>query len=239
MEVKHSPYTHPFLIEWKNLYPLSLKYIFTLFSHTFDFDAQFSWYKFFLHFHFPLLCCISDHLTILMTQMRTVWTLQIAVPLIKWLHFKFNIATLCFSTEPSFSTLSPISERRYLVSGWSFMELLPAQYWIFVSMWHCFSRLEFTKGIWWKEPKDEWRRPFAKLMSAAIRKCTEFIKRIETQIWLWGSLFSFIFFKFSLVCPVFYLISCVLYQWHLPSTFYTPSPLLLPPPASGHQHIIL
>jgi hypothetical protein len=65
---------------------------------------------------------------------------------------RLSIATLWFSTERSFSTLSPISERRYFVSGWSFMELLPAQYWIFVSMWHCFSRLEFTKRIWWKEP---------------------------------------------------------------------------------------
>lgn len=94
------------------------------------------------------------------------------------------IATLCFSTERAFSALSPISERRYFVSGWSFMELLPAQYWIFVSMWHCFSRLESTKRIWWKKAKDEWRHPIAKLMSAAIWKCTEFIKRIETQMWL-------------------------------------------------------
>jgi len=40
---------------------------------------------------------------------------------------------------------------------------------------------------------------------------------------------------FSLFCLVFYLVSCVLYQWHSPSIFYTPSPLLLlpPPPATN------
>jgi hypothetical protein len=54
------------------------------------------------------------------------------------------------------STRSPISERRYFVTGWSFMELLPVQYWIFVSMWHCFARLESTKRIRLREPKTQY-----------------------------------------------------------------------------------
>ena len=159
----------------------------------------------------------------------------------KWLYFTYIIAALCFSTGRSFSTRSPISERRYLDSGWSFMELLPAQYWIFVSMWHCFSRLEFTKGIWWKEPKDEWRLLCAKLMFAAIWKRTELMKRIETQMWMWGSLFSFIFFY------VLTFLSCFLFHfmYALPValTFQLLHALTSSPPSyplpHGHQRVIL
>jgi hypothetical protein len=150
----------------------------------------------------------------------------------KWLYFTYIIAALCFSTGRSFSTRSPISERRYLDSGWSFMELLPAQYWIFVSMWHCFSRLEFTKGIWWKEPKDEWRLLCAKLMFAAIWKRTELMKRIETQMWMWGSLFSFIFFlcsHFSVLFSISFHV-CFTSGTHFPtSTRPHLFPSLIPP----------